>query len=187
MLRTYLDGAVFGTTAGTGPPRALLLHGWRRTREDFAQSAALLADQGIASLAIDLPGFGASPPPPIAIGARGYATMLAPLLGQLAADAGPLLVVGHSFGGRVGTCLAANEPGVVAGGVLSGVPLLRGLMPRARTSRRYLAIRTLARLGLLPDAALERARLRYGSSDYRAATGVLRDVLVACVAETYEA
>lgn len=187
MLRSYLDGAVFGTASGAGPPRALLLHGWRRTKEDFAACAADLAGRGVAALALDLPGFGASPAPAAGMGARGYAALLGPLLGELAREPGPLLVVGHSFGGRVGVCLAAERPAEVAGLVLTGVPLVRGLLPRSRPSRRYQAIRALARRGLVPDAVLERARHRHGSDDYRAATGVMRDVLVATVAESYEA
>jgi pimeloyl-ACP methyl ester carboxylesterase len=39
---------------------------------------------------------------------------------------------------------------------------------------------------LLGEERLERARRRYGSADYRAATGVMRDVLVMVVNETYE-
>lgn len=187
MLRTYLDGAVFGTVAGGGPPRALLLHGWRRTKEDYTATADLLASRGVTTLALDLPGFGASPPPPTAGGARSCAATLAPLVDELAGAAGPLLVIGHSFGGRVAVCLAARQPDRVAGLVVCAAPLVRDQMPRARVSRRYLAVRALARRGLVPAAVLERARSRHGSADYRAATGVVRDVLVATANESYEA
>lgn len=186
MLRSYLEGAAFGTSSGVGPPRALLLHGWRRTKSDFAGVAAALADQGVPAIALDLPGFGDSPPPVAAGGARTYAELLAPLVSQLAADAGPVLVVGHSFGGRVGVCLAARCPTEVAGAVLSGVPLVRAAMPQARANPLYLGIRALAQRGLVPPGLLEAARRRYGSEDYRAASGVMRDVLVACVLESYE-
>jgi pimeloyl-ACP methyl ester carboxylesterase len=187
VLQAFLDGALFGTSSGTGPPQAVLLHGWRRTREDFAPVAAALATSGVATLAIDLPGFGATPAPEAPSGARGYAAHLAPLLADLAEAAGPPVLVGHSFGGRVAVCLAASAPDHVAGLVLSGVPLVRSEMPAARPSRRYQAIRLAARTGLVPDSRLEAARRRYGSADYRAATGVVREVLVATVAESYEA
>jgi pimeloyl-ACP methyl ester carboxylesterase len=164
----------------------LALHGWRRTHEDFAAVANELAGSGTASLALDLPGFGRSPPPREAIGARGYAAALEPIAGELAAN-GPVLVIGHSFGGRVAVCMAATRPDVVAGLVLTGVPLVRGAMPHATPSRRFQAIRTMARWHLASARTLESARHRYGSADYRASTGVMRDVLVACVAESYEA
>jgi pimeloyl-ACP methyl ester carboxylesterase len=187
VLRAFLDGAVFGTTTGDGVPSVLLLHGWRRTHEDFDQVAAELEGQGVGSVALDLPGFGATPPPAAAMGARGYAAQLADLVESVASSGAPPVLVGHSFGGRVAVCLAAARPDVVAGVVLSGVPLVRSSMPRARTSRRYRMIRAAARLGIVSERRLEAARRRYGSSDYRAATGVVRDVLVATVSESYEA
>ena len=187
MLHAFLDGAVFGTTSGEGPTKVVLLHGWRRTREDFSTVAALLAAQGVAAVALDLPGFGASPPPTSPGGARAYAQMLTPLADELASRDGPTVLVGHSFGGRVAACLAASNPRAVAGIVLSGVPLIRSAMPHARPSRRYQVIRTAARCHLVSASRLEAARRRYGSADYRAATGVMRDVLVALVGESYEA
>jgi len=185
VLRSYLDGAVFGTSTGEGPPRALLLHGWRRTHQDFRAVADALAASGVASVALDLAGFGATPPPPEAMGARGYAQALEPLLAEMA-RAGPVVLVGHSFGGRVATCLAARRPDAVDGLVLAGVPLVRSAMPAGRPSRRYQAVRALARWHLVSQGRLERARRRHGSEDYRAATGVVRGVLVASIAESYE-
>ncbi|MGH2685417.1 MAG: alpha/beta fold hydrolase, partial [Actinomycetota bacterium] len=44
----------------------------------------------------------------------------------------------------------------------------------------------LHRRGLFPDDRMESLRRRHGSADYRAATGVMRDVLVRVVNETYE-
>jgi len=39
---------------------------------------------------------------------------------------------------------------------------------------------------MLPEAQVERLRQKFGSADYRRATGVMRDVLVKAVNETYE-
>ena len=145
MLQAFLDGAVFGTSVGEGPPRAVLLHGWRRSREDFAGVAEALDRAGFSTVSIDLPGFGATPPPSAASGARGYAERLAPLVTDLSAAGTPVVLVGHSFGGRVAVCLAAQQPQAVAGVVLSGVPLVRAAMPTSRQSRRYRAIRLASR------------------------------------------
>jgi pimeloyl-ACP methyl ester carboxylesterase len=43
--------------------------------------------------------------------------------------------------------------------------------------------RTLHRLHLVGDQRMETIRHRYGSADYRAASGVLRDVLIKAVSE----
>jgi pimeloyl-ACP methyl ester carboxylesterase len=41
-------------------------------------------------------------------------------------------------------------------------------------------------MGLISDERLELAKRRRGSADYRAATGVMRDILVKVVNESYE-
>ena len=172
-LTALLDGAVLAEKTGDDP-RILALHGWGRTRTDW-----LPALTGRSALAVDLPGFGASPPPPTAWGSREYASLLAPLL----ADGG-WTVAGHSFGGRVAVQLAAGWPSLVSGLVLTGVPLLR----RTSTARPPLAFRVAKRahrLGLLSDARMEQERRKRGSADYRNAEGVLRDTLVKLVHEDY--
>ncbi len=174
-LRALTDD-LFGEVTGDSP-RVLALHGWGRDRTDFA---AVL--EGIEAIALDLPGFGASPPPAGPWGAHEYAEAIVPVLDRFDA---PPVVVGHSFGGRVGVCLAAaGHP--VAGLVLAGVPLLRRV-GTVKPRLGYRLIRWAAGVGVLPEARLEAARRKYGSADYRAAEGVMRDVLVRVVNETYEA
>jgi pimeloyl-ACP methyl ester carboxylesterase len=48
-------------------------------------------------------------------------------------------------------------------------------------------IRALHGVGWVGDDRMELARQRYGSTDYRAARGVMREVLVTVVNESYEA
>ncbi len=156
------------------------LHGWGRKRSDLG---LILDASGHRSVAPDLPGFGASSDPGSAWGAEGYASVLAE---RVAPDCdSPFVVVGHSFGGRVAVCLAANYPDLVCGLVLMGVPLLRGdTSPKPAKSYRF--IRAAARVGLVSGERLESARQRFGSEDYRAASGVMRDVLVRVVNESYQ-
>jgi pimeloyl-ACP methyl ester carboxylesterase len=162
-----------------GPPAPVVaLHGWGRSRLDWA--GVLSATGG---LALDLPGFGATPPPAEATGAAGYAAALERVLAALD---GPVVVAGHSFGGRVAVHLAVRRPSAVAGLVLTGTPLVRLPGARPRVSLRYRTVRAARRLRLVPEATLERARRRHGSADYRAAVGVMRDVLVRVVGESYE-
>lgn len=179
MLQAFSGGSIFGERHGIGAPTVLALHGWGRTRADFA---AVLT--GMDAVALDLPGFGSSPEPAEATGAAGYAAMVSPVLEEMAA---PVTVVGHSFGGRVAVKLAVTHPDLVGALVLTGVPLVRppGYTPPA-PARRYRVARWLHSKGVLSDAAMERQRQRHGSADYRAARGVMRDVLVIVVNETYE-
>ncbi len=136
----------------------------------------------MAALAPDLPGFGSSPPPEEVIGAEGYAQIVAALLSVFSE---PPVVVGHSFGGRVAVCLASRHPDRVGPLVLTGAPLVR-LQPPRRPPLTYRAVRALHQKGLISDAAMESMRKRRGSADYRAASGVMRSVLVKVINESYE-
>ena len=130
------------------------------------------------------PGSVPVPRPPSRAVPRRTADAVEPLLAQCAPR---VVVMGHSFGGRVCVELAVRHPDTVAGLVLCGVPLLRRSdRPTARPALRYRLARALHRRGLLGDGTMERMRQQFGSADYRTATGVMRDVLTAVVNETYE-
>jgi len=154
------------------------MHGWGRDRSDFA---AVL--DGLNAVSIDLPGFGASPAPGQAVGAGWYAEQVIPIVQSFER---PVILVGHSFGGRVAVMTAAARPELVAGVVFAGVPLLRRRdRPPVRPPLGYRLVKAGHRLGIVSAQRLEAAKARYGSADYRAATGVMRDVLVTVVNEEY--
>ena len=181
VLKAFDSGRIFGAVHGDGPARVLALHGWRRTSADFDRVLA-----GMSAVALDLPGFGASPEPPSAWGAADYAAAVAPVVRELG---GPVVVLGHSFGGRVAVCLAAAEPDLVRALVLTGVPLIRRAPAgggSAKPALKFRAARWLNRRGVLSDERMEALRRQHGSADYRAATGVMRDVFVRVVNESYE-
>ena len=181
MLRAFASGRLFGESYGSGVPAVLALHGWARTHADFA--AVLGTVPALDAIAPDLPGFGATPAPPSAWGSPEYADAVAPVLEEMAEE---VIVIGHSFGGRIAVHLAASRPDRVRALVLTGVPLFRPEGAARRPAARYRAVRRLARLGLVGDRRLEAARQRYGSADYRAASGVVRDVLVTMLGERYD-
>lgn len=174
-LKAFCAGTVFGEIDGPAP-LVLGLHGWGRTHGDFAPLA------GVAPmLSVDLPGFGASPPPPTGWGSVEYAARLVSLWDQFDE---PPLVVAHSFGGRVAVHLAHEVP--MRGLVLVGVPLIRPTSA-AKPSLQYRSLRWLHSRKLLSDDRMEQIRQRYGSADYRATDGVMREVFVRVVNESYDA
>jgi pimeloyl-ACP methyl ester carboxylesterase len=97
-----------------------------------------------------------------------------------------VVVLGHSFGGRVAVHLAVSRPDRVRALVLTGVPRLVSPdhVPAPSISLRL--VRWLHGRGLVSDGRMEALRRRRGSDDYRNATGVMRDVLVIAVNEHYE-
>jgi len=93
---------------GTGPP-LLLLHGLGLTRDSWDPVVPALAER-FEVLAVDLPGFGGSPPLPAAVepSPAALAAAVAGLLDDLGVE--PPAVVGNSVGGWVALELAALRP-----------------------------------------------------------------------------
>ena len=177
MLESFCAGRLFAERVGSGPVEVVGLHGWARTRADLIRALP-----GVSLLAFDLPGFGASPEPPAAWSTADYAELLAEALGEL--DRPPVLA-GHSFGGRVAVRLAAARPEAVRGLVLAGVPFYRPDAPGTTPALAFRAARWAHRHGLLSERRMEELRQRYGSEDYRQARGIMREVLVRAVNESY--
>jgi pimeloyl-ACP methyl ester carboxylesterase len=180
-LKTFAGGQLFGARYGAAAPWILALPGWERTHGDFD---ALLRD--VDAVALDLPGFGAAAPPPEAWSTEEYAAHVGPVLAEMAPR---VVVLGHSFGGRVAVHLGAAHPQQVAGLVLTGVPALAH--PGNHRSRRKppLGLRvakSLHRAGVIGEERVEELRHKHGSADYRRARGVMRDVLVKSVNESYD-
>ena len=180
MLTSFAGSRLFGRRYGTGTPAVLALHGWRRDHRDFDG----VFSSGIDAVALDLPGFGSAPAPEKVWGSPEYADAVAAVLGEMQAR---VIVVGHSFGARIAVHLAASYPDRISGLVLSGAPLHRS--PGARTNPRlgFRMGRAMASRGLIKEQTMEALRQRYGSEDYRAASGVMREVLVRTLAEDYSA
>jgi pimeloyl-ACP methyl ester carboxylesterase len=197
-LRSLAGGTIFADVSGRGWPLVVALHGWGRDRSDMG---AVVAGLPGTVACLDLPGHGTSPAPPEAWNGHDYATAVGGVIDELVADVakrvaeagddpgpvGRVLLVGHSFGGRVSVCLAADRPELVSALVLAGVPLLR--RETAAPGRPALGFRVARRLHawhLLSDARMEALRQRYGSADYAASQGVMRQVLVVSVGESYD-
>jgi pimeloyl-ACP methyl ester carboxylesterase len=182
MLHSLAGGRLLGQRFGSGTPSVLALHGWGRSHRDFDAVLAPLGGDPLDAIALDLPGFGSAPAPPDAWGTAEYAALVSLVLDEMAPQ---VVVLGHSFGGRVGVQLAAARQEVGAL-VLSGVPDLVRRVQRPQAPLRFRVARRLHRWGVVSDERIEAARQRHGSADYRAAAGVMRQVFVKTLAENYE-
>ena len=164
-------------------PHLLFLHGWGGSRESLRGIATLFQHTHHVHL-FDLPGFGAAPVPPEGWGTIEYAD----LVQQYVLDRlkGPVVVVGHSFGGRVSARLASRRLPLIRALVLLSVPgLPQSTLSRTRVRRA--AIRTIRRVlrmvqPLTGPRGVQWHTERFASKDYQAA-GAMRLVLVKTVAE----
>ena len=181
VLTTLLGGRAFAERFGETPAKVVALHGWGRSRADW--NATL---QGYDALALDLPGFGATPAPDSGWSTSEYAEWVGECLDEVISSGGgrPVLV-GHSFGGRVAVQLAATNPELVRGIVLTGVPLLRAQTAAAKPAFGFRVLRFLNKWHFISNDLMEKERRKRGSADYRAAEGEMREVLVKAVNEDY--
>jgi pimeloyl-ACP methyl ester carboxylesterase len=160
----------------------IVLHGWGASIEAVLPIVSSLA-RDTEVLALDLPGFGQSEEPPCAWTSALYAEYVAKVLEKL--EIGRCHVIGHSAGGRIAICLAAQRPELVGRMMLcdsAGIPPRRGLRYRARVSVAKVG-RLAGRLGPMGRRLQERLRRRVGSADYLAASPRMRETLRNVVSE----
>lgn len=100
---------------GGGERSVIFLHGWRSQKEVWNVVVGPLISQTdnkqLSYYAMDLPGFGASQKPLKDYGVGDYAEIVKGFIEKL--DLKNIIIVGHSFGGRVGIKLASKYPELV--------------------------------------------------------------------------
>lgn len=104
------------------PALVVLIHGAWHGAWCWAGLQAELDQRGVASIAIDLPGHGGSTAP--LTGLQGDARLVSDVLDTLATrQAGPIALVGHSYGGAVITQAAAGRDDVAHLGYIAAFAL----------------------------------------------------------------
>lgn len=171
-----------GLPFGAAPLRLVFAHGWGMDHRAFLPLAAsFTTEAGLALL--DLPGFGGAPLPPEDWGVQDYAHAMASFIEK--SGGGPVVWVGHSFGGRVGIALAALRPDLVSRLVLIASAGLKPKRPWPQAALVFLKIRVYKAMKAVWQSLgldLEPLKARFGSADYRHA-GPMRRVLVRTVSE----
>jgi pimeloyl-ACP methyl ester carboxylesterase len=128
-------------TAGSGPRRAILLHGLGGAKSSFYETVAALAPDHTVH-AIDLPGFGSSSKPRASYDPAFFARHVLALMDALAIDRADL--VGNSMGGRVALEIGLRAPNRVRTLSLLAPSMAfrrgRHLVPLARALRPELAV-----------------------------------------------
>lgn len=181
-----LNAEVLGPSDG---PPLLFLHGWGSNLRDMRPLAQALSDS-YRTHALDLPGHGASPPPPTPWGLPEHAEYVRAYIRDTVQSSVP--VVGHSNGGRLALYMASTTEYAPS---IDRLILISpsGVQPeRSWTYHLRSGLATLLKtpLRVLPSSLQAPAEdwLRHslvwrllGSSDYNAEEGVMRETFVKTV------
>lgn len=174
------------TLGNPGGIPVVMLHGWGANVDLLRPLAARLAPLGYTVHLLDLPGFGQSAPPPHAWTVHDYKAFVLAYLDALGLER--VYLFGHSFGGRLGLLLGADHAERFFKMVLAdsaGVRPKTPLPTRLRLTAYKTTRETLRKIGMgaLADKLSAWYSARYGSSDYKEASGVMRETFVKVVNE----
>lgn len=158
-------------------PAVVLMHGWGCDHTTVRSIAGIL-EPAFHVYNLDLPGHGKSSEPPTAWGVDEYTDFVEKFI-KINSIVDPVLI-GHSFGGRIGLMLSSRNP-------ISRMVLVdaAGIKPR-RSLKYYAKVYSFkAAKKLLPvllgkergAKAIERWRGKAGSADYRNSSPVMRAVM----------
>ncbi len=184
-MNTVIDGIkVNYTDAGEGQC-VLLLHGWGSSNKAYSFIINSFKDK-VRLVALDFPGFGDSDMPPEAWDVSDYVDFTVKFINALALE--NIVLVGHSFGGRVIIKMVGSglvEPRKIILLDSAGVKPKRSLKGRLRTAcfKTGKFFLTLPFLKKHTAGALDSLRAFFGSADYNSAPPVLRRTLVNVVNE----
>ncbi len=152
----------------------VLLHGWGQNIEMMKPIGDLLSSMYRITI-LDFPGFGESEEPKETWTVYDYSQMLHELLEKLKVKRP--VVIGHSFGGRVAICYAASYE--VSKVVLFGAPCVRRKNTLTMKEKLLKKAKKLPGMGKVAEVA----KNYIGSRDYKAASPMMRDILVNTINE----
>lgn len=151
----------------------VFLHGWGQNIEMMKRVGDHFSHHDV--IIIDLPGHGDSPEPKMVLSLYDICDMVHSLLEELEVD-NPILI-GHSFGGKISLIYASKYN--VQKLILFGSPF------KIKKNPNSLKVRTLKKIKKLPfmSGLSEFAKKHMGSTDYRNASSIMREILVRHVNE----
>ncbi|WP_297062672.1 alpha/beta hydrolase [uncultured Duncaniella sp.] len=182
---TRLEGLnLHYTDSEKGEKTVILMHGWGCDHTTVASIERVASSCGYRVINVDFPGFGDSQEPTDVWGVEDYTRQIEALTKGLGIKS-PILL-GHSFGGRVGILYASrNQVEKLILVDAAGIKPKRSLKYYWKVYS-FKAVKRLMYLFLGKDAAekrLDAKRAKAGSSDYANASPMMRRILSKVVNE----
>lgn len=169
---------------GEGEP-VIVLHGWGANINTVLPIVNILKDR-YKVYALDLPGFGESEEPKEPISSFEYAKIVKDFIVDEGIEKASF--IGHSFGGKLSIIMGSKYPDMVNKIVLIDSA---GLIPK-RGIDYYVKVYSFKSLRFIyknfffwlkDDKRMEKFYKKFGSTDYRDSSGVMRKILVIVVNE----
>lgn len=162
-------------------PVICLLHGWGQNWHCFEPLINAIKNT-YRVIAIDLPGFGLSDEPLSPYSIYDYYDVVSKLLTDIGVD--EVILVGHSFGGRVSIIFANREPQRVSKMILTGAA---GIKPKKTFGQKlsiwhYKFMKLLTKTPIFSQFHQDLIK-NSGSSDYKQASSMMKQVLIKTVNE----
>jgi pimeloyl-ACP methyl ester carboxylesterase len=158
----------------------VILPGWKNSADSWKYIGSELAKKHNVVI-LDFPGFGKTPKPKSAFDTFDYADFVKAFLKKLEIEKCTLL--GHSFGGRVGTILAAKSDFVERLILVASAGIEKEtLLIKLKTSF-VKAIKPLKKI--MPEEIVKKISYSLGSQDYKDA-GEMRDIFIKTVNQDLE-
>ena len=163
----------------------LILHGWGANINTVLPIVNILKNK-FRVHALDLPGFGESTEPSEPIDSFKYAEIVKTYIDNMEIE--KVTLIGHSFGGKLSIILGAKYPELVEKIVLVNSA---GLIPK-RGPKYYFKVYSFKTLRFLyktlffwmkSEEKMERFYKKFGSTDYKDSSGIMRKILVIVVNE----
>lgn len=150
----------------------LILHGWGRSLNEWLPYAKKFSEKYTVIL-LDLPGFGLTPRPQPTYDIYDYAEFVEKFLKKL--EIRKCILMGHSFGGRIGIILAAKTT------LLSQLILVDSAGIEQKSLHVKLKSEVSKTIGFfLPKSIKKKVSLLVSSDDYKSA-GKMRDIFVTII------
>lgn len=172
---------------GSGEETVVILQGWGTTLHVYNSIAKLLSGK-YRVVRLDLPGFGSSDEPRSAWSVENFVDFFLSFLEELKID--KVILIGHSYGGRMIIRLASRENVPVE---ISRIVLIdsAGVLPQKTTKQifriyKYKVLKKIMNLKIMNklfSSFVEDWKNRQGSADYRNASPIMRQCLVKAVNE----
>ncbi|HHV26398.1 alpha/beta hydrolase [Anaerosalibacter bizertensis] len=187
-MRAQIEGLdIHYSVEGKGS-NVLLLHGWGANIDTMMPIFNLLK-KDFKVYALDFPGFGESQEPKEIYGVYDYARITKKFIDKMGME--EVILIGHSFGGRVSIVLSSQYNNLVKKMVLIDSA---GLIPK-RSLKYYIKVYSFKTLKFLYNILffwkdnkerMEKFYKKFGSTDYQEASGIMRRILVKVVNEDLE-